>query len=99
MAQLAAREAKNPQILGSIPVFDHFLPKKSVARERSCERLVFILSMHAISGTCVIFRPGGGGSGMLFNRVNSLNRATSLTRCLTFYGLYFESSIVIFERF
>ena len=25
----------------------------------------------------------GGGSGMLFNRVNSLNRATSLTRVIT----------------
>ena len=51
LAQLAAREAENPKILGSIldfdrflgsiPAFDHFLPKKSVARERSCQRLVF----------------------------------------------------------
>ena len=30
-----------------------------------------ILSMHAISGTCVIFRPRGGGPAF-FNRVNSL---------------------------
>ena len=49
LAQLAAREAENPKILGSIldfdrflgsiPAFDHFLRKKrkSVARERFSE--------------------------------------------------------------
>ena len=47
LAQLAAREAENPMILGSIldfdrflgsiPTFDHFLPKKK-AEKRSRER-------------------------------------------------------------
>ena len=50
VAQLVAREAENPKVLGSIidfnrflgsiPTFDHFLPKKraeSVARERFSE--------------------------------------------------------------
>ena len=74
LAQLAAREAENPMILGSIldfdrflgsiPAFDHFLPKKSrqgnaLARERVLfqERVLFL-------------GQEGRRSGMLFNRVN-----------------------------